>query len=285
VCPPTESRDLLANAPADTGARGAGQRDAGQSPPPPAEFLRVEHLAKSFGGLQAVKDASFAVSSGGITGLIGPNGAGKSTAVNVIAGLVKPDHGSVRFGGRDIAGLPAHEIARMGVIRTFQKANLFGRMTVMENLLAAMPRSRGEHLAGALFGRRRWRQDERHGIERARSLMTRFKMDSYEDTYAGELSGGEKRMVELMRALMAQPKLLILDEPMAGINPTRAWEIGGYLLALAGEGLTMLLVEHELSFVERVCDRVVVMAQGRVLAEGSMLELRSNQEVVDAYLS
>jgi ABC-type branched-subunit amino acid transport system ATPase component len=247
--------------------------------------LKVDQLARAFGGLVAVSDASFEVPGAGITGLIGPNGAGKSTVINLIAGSIKPDRGNVHFAGADITGQRAHRVGRLGLVRTFQKANLFARLTVMENLLVALPALRGDTLGAAFGGRRVWRSAEQAAVERARLVLERFAMDKYEDTYAGELSGGEKRMVELMRALFAEPKLLVLDEPLAGINPTRAREIGRHLVALAEEGLPMLLVEHELSFVERVCQKVIVMAQGRVLAVGSMADLRKNEEVVNAYLS
>lgn len=250
-----------------------------------SNILAVDHLARSFGGLVAVRDASFEVAPIGITGLIGPNGAGKSTAINVISGSIKPTGGRVVFDGEDVTGQPAHRIARRGLIRTFQKANIFSRLTVMENLLTALPHCKGDRLGAALMGARYWRCEERAAVERARLMLERFKMGMYEDTYAGDLSGGEKRLVELMRALFTEPRLLVLDEPLAGINPVRAREIGGHLTALAEEGLPMLLVEHEMAFVERLCSRVVVLAQGRVLAVGSMSELRKNREVVDAYLA
>jgi ABC-type branched-subunit amino acid transport system ATPase component len=158
-------------------------------------------------------------------------------------------------------------------------------MTVLENLLVGVTSMKGDGYVDALLGRWRWREAEAKLVDDARELLVRFKMDRYEDTYAGELSGGEKRMVELMRAMMAQPKMLILDEPMAGVNPTRAREIGGHLRELADEGLAILVVEHEMVFIEQVCNRVIVMAQGSVLAEGTMAELRLNREVIDAYLS
>lgn len=250
-----------------------------------SEILRVKALRCSFGGILAVQDATFVVKSEGITGLIGPNGAGKSTIINLMAGSTRPDSGSVRFAGEDITGLKAHQVARKGLVRTFQKSNLFARMTVLENLLVGVTSMKGDRYLDALLGRWRWRHAEAKFVDDARELLARFKMDRYEDTYAGELSGGEKRMVELMRAMMSQPKMLILDEPMAGVNPIRAREIGGYLRELADEGLTILVVEHEMAFIEQVCDRVIVMAQGSVLAEGTMAELRRNREVIDAYLS
>ena len=260
-------------------------KEPGEAMTTSSEILQVEALRCSFGGIFAVQDASFVVKSEGITGLIGPNGAGKSTIISIVAGSIRPDSGSVRFAGEDVTGLKAHQIARKGLIRTFQKSNLFARMTVLENLLIGVASMKGDGYLDALLGRWRWQHAEAKLVDDARELLVRFKMDRYEDTYAGELSGGEKRMVELMRAMMAQPKMLILDEPMAGVNPTRAREIGGHLRELADEGLAILVVEHEMVFIEQVCNRVIVMAQGSVLAEGSMAELRSNREVIDAYLS
>jgi ABC-type branched-subunit amino acid transport system ATPase component len=169
-------------------------------------------------------------------------------------------------------------------MRTFQISSEFPRLTVLENLLVAVPHQHGESLGNAVFRRRSWRRQERASLERARTLLERFGIAEKEDEYAGELSGGQKRLLELSRALMAEPTILLLDEPMAGVNPTLAQRIEEHLLELRDEGLTMLMVEHELSVVERVCDPVVVMAQGRVIFEGSMAEVRSNEEVLDAYL-
>ena len=246
--------------------------------------LVVRDLRRDFGGVHAVAGASFAVEAGSITGLIGPNGAGKSTVLTMIAGALKPTSGSVRWGQVEIAGRSSHEVARGGIVRTFQISSEFPRLTVLENLLVAVPYQRGESVWNAVFRRRSWRAEERVSIERARAVLERFGMADKEDEYAGNLSGGQKRLLELSRALMADPALLLLDEPMAGVNPTLARRIEEHLLQLRDEGLTMLMVEHELGTVERLCDPIVVMAQGRVIFEGSMTEVRSNQEVLDAYL-
>ena len=247
-------------------------------------LLKVDRLVRDFGGLRAVDEASFDVHRGTITGLIGPNGAGKSTALSIVAGAVKPTSGSVRYKGQEIAGLPAHRVARLGIIRTFQLSSEFARLSVLENLLVAAPRQRGESLGGALLGPRYWRADESAQVEQARRLLERFEMHGKQDELAGNLSGGQKRLLELMRALMAAPGLLLLDEPMAGVNPTMSRRIERHLLELRDEGITMLMVEHELGTMERVCQPVVVMAQGRVIAQGSMKELRSHKGVLDAYL-
>ncbi len=247
-------------------------------------LLVVDDLCRDFGGVHAVSGVSFAVRAGGITGLIGPNGAGKSTVLTMIGGSLRPTAGSIRLGQQEIAGRPAHEVARLGIMRTFQIPSEFPRLTVLENLLVAVPHQRGESLGNAVFRRRAWRRQERASLERARSFLERFGIAEKEDEYAGNLSGGQKRLLELSRALMAEPTILLLDEPMAGVNPTLARRIEEHLLELRDQGLTMLMVEHELSVVERVCDPVVVMAQGRVIFEGSMAEVRSNEEVLDAYL-
>jgi branched-chain amino acid transport system permease protein len=252
-------------------------------PKPP--LLQVADLRRAFGGVQAVAGTMFTVSRGTITGLIGPNGAGKSTVLSLIGGQLRPDAGSIRFGGVEIAGLPPHTIARRGLIRTFQTANLFARMTVLENMLLGAPPWIGESVAGALLGKWFWRRHEQALVDQARAILDRFGMAQVENEYAGRLSGGQKRIVEIMRALMAKPRLLLLDEPMAGVNPTLAGSIANHLTELCAEGITILMVEHEMKMVSLICDPVIVMVQGRVLAEGTMTTLRTNQEVLDAYLA
>jgi ABC-type branched-subunit amino acid transport system ATPase component len=248
-------------------------------------LLVVSDLKRSFGGVHAVDGLSFQVQRGSITGLIGPNGAGKSTALGAIAGALAPDAGSVAFAGEDITKLAPMRRARRGLIRTFQTSSEFERLTVLENLLVGDQHHPGETLLGALvWGRRSWRTHERAVVARARELLESFQMSDKEDEWAGNLSGGQKRLLEIMRGLMAEPKLLLLDEPMAGVNPTLARGIEQHLQRLGTAGLTMLMVEHELGAVERLCDRVIVMAQGKVISEGTMDSLRRNQEVLDAYL-
>ncbi len=247
-------------------------------------LLTVRDARRAFGGVRAVESVSFEVRAGTITGLIGPNGAGKSTMLGIVAGAIRPTAGAITFDGRDVTGLPTYRLARRGLVRTFQLSSEFARLTVLENLLVAAPGQRGESLWGALRGRRSWRRQEAESVEQARTLLDRFALSDKEDEYAGNLSGGQKRLVELMRGLMGWPRLLLLDEPMAGVNPTLARRIAGYLEELRDGGLTMLMVEHELALVERLCDPVVVMAQGRVLSQGTMGELRGRREVVDAYL-
>jgi ABC-type branched-subunit amino acid transport system ATPase component len=262
---------------------------ADPAPPPapaesPGEALRVDGLRRDFGGVWAVDGASFSVARGSITSLIGPNGAGKSTVVGLVGGAIRPAAGRVFFEGEDVTDLPSHERARRGLVRTYQLSSEFGGLTVVENLLVAAPGQRGERMLTLLLGKRLWRDQERELVDRARSLLDRFAMSDKEDEYAGNLSGGQKRLVEIMRALMAEPKLLLLDEPMAGVNPTLARSIEDHLSGLAREGLTLLLVEHELDVVERLSDTVIAMSFGKVIASGAMAELRSRREVLDAYL-
>ena len=250
----------------------------------PQPILVVRDVSRDFGGLKAVDGASFSALPGHITGLIGPNGAGKSTLLGIIAGAIKPGGGTITFDGRSVTGLAPNLVARRGIIRTFQLSAEFAKLTVLENLLVAAPAQKGESLLGAELGRLYWGRGEDQLVEVARGVLDRFAMTAKENELAGNLSGGQKRLLEIMRALMAKPKMLLLDEPFAGVNPTLAREIEQYLLDLRDEGLSMIMVEHELSVVERVCDPVVVMAQGKVISEGSMRDVTARQEVLDAYL-
>jgi branched-chain amino acid transport system permease protein len=248
-------------------------------------ILEVQELHRDFGGVKALDGASFRVRPGAITGLIGPNGAGKSTLVGVVCGAVQASSGSVMFCGEDLSGLPAYARARRGLIRTFQLSSEFGRLTVLENLIVAGQSLRTESPIRALLrGKRAWEKEERAVVGAARQVLERFGMANKENDYASELSGGQKRILELMRALMIGPKLLVLDEPMAGVNPVMSREIAGHLETLRAEGMTMLLIEHEMEIVQRLCDTVIVMAQGHVIAEGGVAEVKAQREVLDAYV-
>jgi len=247
-------------------------------------LLVTRNLERTFSGVRAVDGVSIDVRPGRITGLIGPNGAGKSTMLAMLAGTTPSTSGQILFDGRDVTRVPAFERARAGLVRTFQLSSEFKRMTVLENLLVSVPGNPGDSLTGALFARRKAKKFDREQLLVAGELLERFRMTSHADTYAGALSGGQRRLVEIMRALMARPKLLLLDEPMAGVHPRLAIEIGEHLIALKEAGTTVLMVEHELSIVDQLCDPVIVLAEGRVLAEGTMADLRSQQDVVDAYL-
>jgi len=262
--------------------------DAGPATPQqmPAErpLLVASHVSRHFEGVRAVEDVSIDVLPGRITGLIGPNGAGKSTFLAVLAGTLPASSGTITFDGHDVTALPAFRRARRGMVRTFQLPSEFAQLTVLENLLAAAPHNRGDSLVGALLGRRYWRADEDRLVEQARVLLERFRMSAKESDYASSLSGGQKRLVEIMRALMLRPRLLLLDEPMSGVHPSIVGEIADYCEALRDEGLTILIVEHELHMIERMCDPVIVMAQGSVIGQGTMAALRQQREIVDAYL-
>ena len=248
-------------------------------------ILETRGVRKSFGGVVAVEDVSITVPAGRIVGLIGPNGAGKSTLLSILAGAQVPDAGSVWFLGEEISRQNPIKRARKGLTRTFQLSGDLPRLTVLENLLLAAPDQRGEHLWAALAGKRLWKGQEEALVIRARALLNRFDMRKHEDAYVSELSGGQRRLVEIMRSLMANPRLLLLDEPFAGVNPSLSRRIESHLIDLRVDGLTMVLVEHELGVVERCCDPVVVMAMGHVIAEGTMGDVRTRGEVLDAYLA
>jgi ABC-type branched-subunit amino acid transport system ATPase component len=239
-------------------------------------------VTRDFGGVRAVNGVSIEVRRGTLTGLIGPNGAGKSTLLAMLAGTLPVSSGQVLYRGQDVTRLPAFRRARLGLVRTFQLASEFKRLTVMENLLSAVPRHRGDSLRGALLGL--GKADEAAASQRAWRLLEQFGLTAHANTYAGDLSGGQRRLVEIMRALMAEPEVLLLDEPMAGVHPHLAHQIGEQLLGLCADGMTILMVEHELAIMDEFCDPVIVMAEGMVLAEGTMAELRDRAEVVEAYL-
>jgi neutral amino acid transport system ATP-binding protein len=251
---------------------------------PEAPTLVATDVHRHFEGMHAVDGVSLAVEPGKITGLIGPNGAGKSTFLAVLAGTLPASEGTVTLNGEDITGLPAYQRARRGLVRTFQLSSEFAQLTVLENLLVAAPNNRGDSLWGALLGKRYWIEDERRLVADARALLKRFRMSEKESDYAGTMSGGQKRLIEIMRALMLKPRVLLLDEPMSGVHPRVVEEIQHYLEALRAEGLTILMVEHELHMVERLCDSVFVMAQGKIIGSGTMASLRRQREIVDAYL-
>jgi branched-chain amino acid transport system permease protein len=247
-------------------------------------ILSTNELSRAFNGVKVVSDVSISVQRGRLTGLIGPNGAGKSTTLAMLAGTLTPTSGSVYFEDRDITTMPSNERAKAGIVRTFQLASEFKKLTVLENLVSAIPSQSGDSLAGALRGKRFWGREDQANIERAKEMLEGFGLSQYADSYAGGLSGGQRRLVEIMRALLAEPKVLLLDEPMAGVHPNLAHKIGDQLTRLVEAGMTIVMVEHELSIMDAFCDPVIVLAEGRVLAEGTMAELRQMKEVVEAYL-
>jgi len=247
-------------------------------------ILSCEGLTKSFNGVTVVSDVTIEVQQGRLTGLIGPNGAGKSTTLAMLAGTLPSSGGKIIYEGRDITAFPSNRRANLGLVRTFQLASEFKKLTVLENLVSAIPRQSGDSLVGAMRGRRHWGSEDHANIERAMEMLGGFGLTQYADAYAGGLSGGQRRLVEIMRALLAEPKVLLLDEPMAGVHPNLAHKIGDQLTRLCAGGMTILMVEHELSIMDAFCDPVIVLAEGMVLAQGTMAELRENSAVVEAYL-
>lgn len=247
--------------------------------------LKVSGVSKRFGGLQALSDVGITIERGQVYGLIGPNGAGKTTFFNLITGFYKLDSGSVYFDGQAIGGLPSYKIARLGMVRTFQITKALSRMPVIDNMLLAAPDQPGESLFGAVFRPLATREREREITEQAHELLASFNLDKKANDYAGTLSGGQRKLLELARALMAQPRFLLLDEPMAGINPTLGARLLEHMQRLRREeGVTFLFVEHDMDVVMSHSDHVVVMAEGRVISEGTPDEVRADRKVVDAYL-
>jgi branched-chain amino acid transport system ATP-binding protein len=248
-------------------------------------LLQVSGVSKRFGGVVAVTDCTFAIAQGSITGLIGPNGAGKTTLFNMIAGAFAPSTGRIVFAGEDVTGLPPHALFRKGLVRTFQIPHEFHRMTVLENLLVVPSGQSGEGLASAWFGWGRVRAQERVLQQRARDVLDFLGMRHVEHVLAGHLSGGQKKLLELGRTMMTDARLVLLDEPGAGVNKTLLLDIATFIRRLNTErGYTICIIEHDMDLIAALCDPIVVMAEGRVLMEGSMAEVRAHPEVLDAYL-
>jgi neutral amino acid transport system ATP-binding protein len=248
-------------------------------------LLEVDDLVRRFGGVRAVDGASFDVEAGSITSLIGPNGAGKSTLFNLVSGFLRADNGRVLLDKRRIDGKPSHAIARAGLVRTFQTARALGRMTVRDNVLLAAAGHPGERLPTAIFRPGRVRRRERAARVRADELLALVRLGGHADALASTLSGGQRKLLDFARALMTDPRLLLLDEPMAGVSPTLRVQLVEHIMDVRDrEEVTFLLVEHDLELVMRASDRVVVMNEGRVIAAGSPAAVRSDPRVVDAYL-
>jgi branched-chain amino acid transport system ATP-binding protein len=255
------------------------------SVPAGAPALEVRDLTKRFGGVVAVDGCSFEAPLGQVTGLIGPNGAGKSTAIDLISGFKLPDKGTVLFKGRALEGLPPHQISRLGLIRTFQSPREWSGLTVLENVVMARWDSGREGFLRGVVGLGRSMRDRSTAeLARAREIIEEFGLGALRNERAGNLSGGQKRLVEFARIRMAQPQLVILDEPMGGVNPVLGERMALAIEGFIASGTSVIVVEHNLPFIERVTQHVIVMAQGTVIAEGPFESLRSNQVVVDAYL-
>ncbi len=247
-------------------------------------LLEVSGMVVIFGGVRAVDDVALQANAGKITGLIGPNGAGKSTLVNAITGFVAPERGHVVFDGRDISKDSPHRRARVGLVRTFQLARQFPRLTLIENLLVGRQGHPAETAVGVAAGLRYWRRAEEDNVEHAYELLRAFDLQGKANNPASNLSGGERRMLELMRALMTEPKMLVLDEPLAGLSPAWSERFEEAVERLRSTGIGFLLIEHELGIIERLCETVVVMARGKVLSIGTMGDLRMRPEVQSAYV-
>jgi len=248
-------------------------------------IFRADGVVKRFGGVRAVNGATMSVGERSITALIGPNGAGKTTFFNLITGFYRPDGGSANFDGNQVLGRPPYAIARQGMVRTFQITKALARMPVIDNMMLGAPDQPGERLVNVVFRQGAWRRREREVREQAMELLEVFNLTRLADDYAGTLSGGQRKLLELARALMARPRFLLLDEPMAGINPTLGRRLLDHMQRLrADEGVTFLFIEHDMEVVMNHSDRVIVMAEGRVIADGEPHEVRKDPAVIDAYL-
>jgi branched-chain amino acid transport system ATP-binding protein len=248
-------------------------------------MIEVHDLHKHFGGFHAVDGASLSISEGSITGLIGPNGAGKTTLFNVIAGVLKPTSGRVTMAGRDITGLPPHELFHLGLLRTFQIAHEFSSMTVRENLMMVPAGQAGETLWNAWFRRRAIQSEERRLREQADEVLDFLTISHLADEKAGNLSGGQKKLLELGRTMMVDAWIVFLDEVGAGVNRTLLNTIGDAIVRLNKErGYTFCVIEHDMDFIGKICDPVICMAEGKVLAEGSLAEIKADERVIEAYL-
>ncbi|KTR86898.1 ABC transporter ATP-binding protein [Leucobacter chromiiresistens] len=280
--------------PTDRAALRAALAGLDQTPgvPKPDPILTVDRIERQFGGLQAVNVEHLEVQRGAITALIGPNGAGKTTFFNLITGFDRPSNGKRLLGGGDarwtfdgkaLNRTGASQVARSGMVRTFQLTKALSRMTVLENMLIGANDQPGENLFVGLIGPL-WAKRERENIARADELLARFKLDAKRDDMAGDLSGGQKKLLEMARALMSNPAMIMLDEPMAGVNPALTQSLLDHIQALRDEGTTVLFVEHDMHMVRHISDWVVVMAQGTIIAEGEPERVMASEAVVDAYL-
>ena len=253
----------------------------GASKPDP--ILVVDHVSRQFGGLKAVDVAHVEVQRGAITALIGPNGAGKTTLFNLLTGFDKPDGGTWTFNDQSVAGLAPYRLARMGMVRTFQLTKALSRMSVMDNMLLGANGQSGERVLQALLPFI-WRGQERANASRALELLERFNLHEKLDDFAGSLSGGQRKLLEMARALMVSPEIVMLDEPMAGVNPALTQSLLGHIKNIREEGTTVLFVEHDMDMVHDISDWVIVMAQGQIIAEGPPDAVMKDEQVIEAYL-
>ena len=284
--PPEQNPAAQAKAPEDLSEVEDSEVERAAQQTPRGLPLRVQNLHKRFGGITAVDGATFEVEEGSLTGLIGPNGAGKSTTFNCIAGVHEPTSGTVLFKGEDITGLQPYQIANRGLVRTFQIARELEEMTVLENLMLAPRGQSGEKLTNSVVPGLRdnvVRQEEEIREEVWETLEF-FEIDHLAEEYAGNLSGGQRKLLEMARALMTDPEMVLLDEPLAGVNPTLEEKLLERVHALREQGYTFLLVEHDMDVIMNNCEHIIVMHQGKVLAEGDADDIRGNEQVIEAYL-
>jgi neutral amino acid transport system ATP-binding protein len=263
-------------APLRTNASGPGA-------PKPDPILHIDGLRRAFGGVVAVDVDHLEVQRGAITALIGPNGAGKSTLFNLLTGFDIPERGSWQFDGHDLRGLPSHRVARLGMVRNFQLTKALARLTVLDNMIVAAPDQPGERFLGSWL-RPSWRARESEIRERALELLTRFNLADKAQDRAGSLSGGQRKLLDMARALMTNPAMICLDEPMAGVNPALTQSLLRHITSLRDDGMTVLFVEHDMDVVMEISDWVVVLAQGRVIAEAPPTEIVADEAVIEAYL-
>jgi len=281
----TSTSDANSSDRADAGAAQQGLADVAHEPgaAKPDPILVADHVVRNFGGLTAVDVAHVEVQRGVITALIGPNGAGKTTFFNLLTGFDRPDSGEWSFDGRSLDKMPAYKVARMGMIRTFQLTKVLSKLTVIENMRVGAVGQKGESLLSAMF-RPLWRSQERSNTEKADALLERFLLIKKREDFAGSLSGGQRKLLEMARALMVEPELVMLDEPMAGVNPALKQSLLGHVKSLREDGMTVLFVEHDMDMVRDISDWVIVMAQGRIISEGPPDAVMADQRVIDAYL-
>jgi len=247
-------------------------------------ILEVNGLTKAFGGVKAVDNCTFSVPAGHVLGLIGPNGAGKSTTIDMVSGFGRPDGGSVRFDGVEVVNQPPHRISRLGLIRTFQAPREWGSLTVHDNVMLGMRAYRRESIPRNLFTARRVRRDEKADRIQVEEILEQFNLAHLRYDRAETLSGGQKRLVEFARVTAAKPRLVILDEPMGGVNPVLGERMSEAIKSFVVSGSTVVIVEHNMKFIEETCDEVVVMDLGQVIAQGDYSSLRDDERVVSAYL-